>query len=73
MQEEDRKPKQQRLSQNFGFWESFNTMILWVKFRAKPGEVVLEEVLGKEYRGITPCGFFSAYRKFFRASGALAH
>jgi hypothetical protein len=33
---------------------------------------VLEEVLGKEYRGIISCDFYGAYRKFYRvAAGVL--
>jgi transposase len=35
------------------------------------GEEVLEEALGKEYRGIISCDFYGAYRKFYRVTGAL--
>jgi transposase len=39
--------------------------------RDSRGEGVLEEVLGKGYRGIISCDFYGAYRKFGRVSGAL--
>jgi hypothetical protein len=39
--------------------------------RGSRGSDVLEEILGKEYRGIISCDFFSAYRKFRRISSAL--
>jgi hypothetical protein len=34
-------------------------------------EVVVEEVLGKEFKGIISCDFYGTYRKFRRVAGAL--
>jgi transposase len=39
--------------------------------RDSRGEGVLEEILGKEYKGIITCDFYPAYRKFGRVTGAL--
>jgi transposase len=34
-------------------------------------EDVLEEILGRSFRGIISCDFYGAYRKFQRVTGAL--
>jgi transposase len=39
--------------------------------RGSRGAEVLEEVLGKEYRGIISCDFYGAYRKFWREGSAV--
>jgi transposase len=39
--------------------------------RGSRGEEVLEEALGKGYKGIISCDFYAAYRKFRRVCGVL--
>jgi transposase len=63
-----------------GWKEKGNKRWIWA-FRAEKyavfiiresrGEVTLEDVLGKEYKGIISCDFYGAYRKFRRVTGAL--
>jgi hypothetical protein len=38
---------------------------------ASRGEEVLEEALGKEYRGIISCDFYGIYRKFYRVGAGV--
>jgi hypothetical protein len=39
--------------------------------RESRGEAVLEEILGKEYKGIISGDFYEAYRKFMRVTGVM--
>jgi hypothetical protein len=40
--------------------------------RGSRGEEVLEEVLGKGYRGIISCVFYGTYRKFYRVAAGVS-